>query len=601
MKSKGKKSYILHVLFWSVWLLSFVIVAHYGTLDFTCVLFIGVSAVSYICVFMKTDRMEGEGKRSKRMAATLWFLAVYYAFGLFGRNIFMQQARFEYNIQRVISFCILVPALYPTALGILAVMEKLTRKEYIQNPVKKNRNIGIICGLLILAIDLVLTSGYYPCTMTTDSRTHWRYATGLLPLTDYHPIVFTLLLKGLIALVNAKTPYIYVVFQVITLSAVIGNLTALLSRRGLSQKILIFGTIFFAFCPSTYMLCLLLSKNPLSAILSLEMAVCFAEIIVEPEYYSKKWFWYIKTVLVVSAVFLVRQNNMIIIIPLVLLCVWLMIRHRETGRRFLIILAGAACVIGLMEGVVYRNIEYAHADKSHEVIRPLLAPVGSTLQQNLPLPDGVAETAEKVIALSEWKSRYSRFNSDALTWWKKPRPDYTTVTLSEGFSAYFKMLITYPDIVIKDRMDGMNLVWDIRDSMDTVYRCPEGVLADAEFKDAVLSPEGFPGKVSMAVKSIAESLFRISSDEGILDVFVWKNGIYVYLLLVTAVFLVKHKKKYLLWVAAPGISILLTYVLVLAWQMYFYIWFFPLAVLLLIILSIVEGNKKPVPQVLSGR
>lgn len=595
MKCKEKKSYIRHALFWGVWLLSFVIVAHYGTLDFTCGLFIGLSAVSYICVFMKTGRTDGKGKESKRITAALWLIAACYAFGLFGRNIFMQQARFEYNIQRIISFIILVPALYPTAPGILAVMEKLTRKEYIQNPAKKNRNTGIICGLLILAIDLVLTSGYYPCTMTGDSRTHWRYATGLVPLTDYHPIAFTLLLKGLIALVNAKTPYIYVVFQVTTLSVVIGNLTAFLSRRGLSKKTLIFGTVLFAFCPSTYMLCLYLSKNPLSAIQTLEMAVCFAELIVEPEYYSKKWFWYIKTVLAVSAVFLVRQNNMVIIIPLVLLCGWLMVRHRETGRRFLIILAGAACAIGLMEGVVYRNIEYAHADKSHEIIRPLLAPVGSALQQDLPLPDGVAETVEKVLPLSEWRSRYSQFNSDVLTW-KNPKPKYSAVTLSEGFSVYFRMLATYPDVVIKDRLDGMNLVWDIRDSMDTVYRCPEGVLADAEFKDAVLSPEGLPGKVYMAVKSIAGSLFRISADEGILDVFVWKNGIYVYLLLVTAVFLAKHRKKYLLWAAAPAIFILLTYVLVLGWQMYFYIWFFPLAIVFLMILSVVEGGKCAVKQ-----
>ena len=595
MKSKGEKSYTLPALFWGAWLLSFVIIAHYGTLDFTCGLFMGLSAVSYFCVFMKTHSMDGGGKRSKRMAAALWFIAVCYAFGLFGRSIFMQQARFEYNIQRIVSFCILVPALYPTTPGILAVMEKLTRKEYIHNPVKKNRNTGIICGLLILAVDLLLTSGYYPCTMTWDSVIHWRNATGIVPLTDYHPIAFTLLLKGLIALVNAKTPYIYVVFQVAVLSVVIGNLAAFLSRRGLSQKVLIFGTVIFAFCPSTYMLCLYLSKNPLSAILSLELAVCFAEIIVEPEYYSKKWFWYIKTVLTAAAVFLVRQNNMVIIVPLVLMCVWLMVRHRETGRRFLIVLGGAACIIGLMEGVVIRNIEYTHADKSHETIRPLLASVGSALQQDLPLPEEVTKTAERVLPLSEWKSRYSQFNSDELTW-TIPKPNYSAVRLSEGFSVFFRMLARYPDVVIKDRMDGMNLIWDIRDGMDTVYRCPEGVLAGADFKDEVFLPEGLPGKVNMAVKSIAESLFRISSDEGILDVFVWKNGIYVYLLLVTAVFLAKHKKKYLLWVAAPGISILLTYVLVLAWQMYFYIWFFPLAVLLLIILSIVEGDKKTAAQ-----
>ncbi len=594
MKNKVKeKAFILHALFWTAWLLSFVIAAHYDALDFTNAVFIGVSGFSYICVFMRSDREKGSG--SKRTAAVLWLMAIYYSFGLFGRSIFMQQAQFEHNIQRILGFIILVPVLYPTAPGILAVMERLSRKGYTRNSVKRNRNTGIICGLLALAVGLVLTIGYYPCTMTWDSLVHWRSATGLIPLTDYHPVAFTLLLRGLFSLVNAKTPYIYAVFQVMMLSVVIGNLTAFLSRRGLSQKNLVIGTLVFSFCPSTYMLCLYLSKNPLTAILNLELAVSVAEIIIDPDYYSKRWFWYIKTVLTVSAVFLIRQNNAVIIIPLVLLFVWFMFRDRKTGRRFLIILGGAACVIGLIQGVVYRNTEYAHVDKSHETIRPLLAPVGSAVQQELPLPEDILETAEKVLPLSEWKVRYSRFNSDVLTW-GDPRPNYSEVTLSEGFSIYFRMLARYPDVVIKDRLDGSNLIWDIRGRADNVERCPEGVYAGAEFAGVSLSLEGIPGKVFTAVKQVAESLFRISAEEGVLDVFVWKNGIYVYLLLVTIVFLARHRKTVLLWTAAPSVFILLTYILVIAWQMYFYIWFFPLAVLFLMILSVVEGGRSTVKQ-----
>ena len=76
-----------------------------------------------------------------------------------------------------------------------------------------------------------------------------------------------------------------------------------------------------------------------------------------------------------------------------------------------------------------------------------------------------------------------------------------------------------------------------------------------------------------------------------MDIFIWKNGIYVYLLLVTAVFLFRKKKTRLLWAAMPSVFMLLTYVLVIAWQMYFYIWFFPLSTVMLMIVSIIECSR----------
>lgn len=55
------------------------------------------------------------------------------------------------------------------------------------------------------------------------------------------------------------------------------------------------------------------------------------------------------------------------------------------------------------------------------------------------------------------------------------------------------------------------------------------------------------------IKSIATSLYEISADEDILDIFLWKNGIYVYILLVTALFLFQKKRARLLWAVLPSV------------------------------------------------
>ena len=238
--------------------------------------------------------------------------------------------------------------------------------------------------------------------------------------------------------------------------------------------------------------------------------------------------------------------------------------------------------------MVYRNTDYSHVEKQHETIRPLLAPVGSAIKQELPLPDRIMEIAETVLPIEEWKARYDPFNSDLITW-RDPRPEYAQISLKQAFSTYFLMLRIYPDVVIKDRLDGANLIWDIRAKMDR--RCPIDHNRDVSFRETRIEASGLIGKVYLEIQNLSSSLFKVSSSEDIIDVFIWKNGIYVYLLLVLILFLAETHNSKLLWAIGPSVAILMTYVLVIAWQMYFYIWFFPLSVVLLMIVAVIENQR----------
>lgn len=131
--------------------------------------------------------------------------------------------------------------------------------------------------------------------------------------------------------------------------------------------------------------------------LCLWMVISLLQTIVEPEYYLAKPIWYIKTVIAIAGVYFLRENNMIIIAPLIGFVMWFLLSHKGIGKRILIVVGGVACSVILMTRVVYRTIEYDHADKSHETIRPLIAPVGSAIQQELFLPDDILESVEKSI------------------------------------------------------------------------------------------------------------------------------------------------------------------------------------------------------------
>ena len=586
MMNKARVSSIVYAV---LWILSLIITASHGALD-TGSLFFYLCAGIAALYLLKNRQSVLYGGNKQRRRIIEWITAVYFTFALLGRSFFMKEAGFDLSVLNIAGFIIAVTSLFPITPGILSVFERLSEKQGLNEPGSDNRigriKAGLICGLIVFGIDILLNLSYYPCTMTPDSVTHWRQATGAAAMSDYSPIAFNLLLKGLFSLTGFSTPFIYVVFQTVVLSAIIGDTAAFFYRRGVGIRKLIIGSVVFAIIPSTFMLPLYLSKNPLTGILCLGMAAALLQAITEPEYYLAKPLWHIKTAVLISGVYLTRENNVVIIIPLICFSVWFVFSHKEIGRRILIAAGGTAFVIILMTQGVYRLTEYEHADKSHETVRPLLAPVGSAIQQGLSLPDDIVKTAEKVLPAEEWAERYNPYNSDPVTW-HNPKPKYKDISLREAFRVYFRMLRIYPGVVIRDRLDGMNCVWDIRADMT---RCPVGLREGVSFEEAKL-PDGIIGDTMGSVKSFAASLLEISKKEQIMDIFIWKNGIYVYLLLVTAVFLFRKKRPQLLWAAMPSVFILLTYVLVIAWQMYFYIWFFPLSTVMLMIVSIIECSR----------
>ena len=608
------KQLVLHILYWVAWGIGLILAAHYWILDIVSLVFFFLSAGAWVYGLSVHGREIRERYHTVANRIVLWLIAFYLGFILYGRSIFMVNERISVMPQKVIAFLIIVISLYPVTIGIFGVMDLLSRKGQTkltagrqmvsgnasageragasglsigQSAGQRAVMAGLICGAIVLVVLVILSLASYPCNMTHDSVGHWEEASGA-PLTDYNPLAYTLLMRGLVTLFHANTPYVCCLFQIVLFAVIVGDIACFLRRRGVSLIVLIVGSLIISFCPSTYMLLMYLSKNPLAAILNLWVMVSLIELLTDQERYLRSWIWYVKTILTISMLFLVRQNNMVIAVPILALMVWFVIRYWKAGLRILIVLAGCLCVVGLMEGVVFRQLDYKHIDKPYETVRPLLAPVASAVHQGLELPDDVLETAQKVLPLEEWEARYDPFNSDLITW-ASPMPQYGEVSLGEAFHTYFEMLSLYPDVVIRDRLDGMNLVWDVRAGQ---IRYAEGLQDDLDFKDVKLPETGLAGTVVREVKGLTSQLLQISVEEKLADMFIWKNGIYVYLLFVVVMFLFKNKRASLLWAILPSVFILLTYIFVIGWQMYFYIWFFPLAVVLMAIVGIVESRPE---------
>ena len=223
-----------------------------------------------------------------------------------------------------------------------------------------------------------------------------------------------------------------------------------------------------------------------------------------------------------------------------------------------------------------------------------MAPVGRAFNANVSVPDDAEEAAERVLPKDVWISNYNRFDSDSITY-GTPRPQYGRLSLKEAFRYYLDMLKRYPDLVIEDRLDGMNCVWNVgADGIVGIFRCSTSLEGDVEFRNAKLidNENNVFAKLLIMIKKVTNEFYEFTTRTAIIDVLVWHVGIWIVLLLMSFAYLIKNKIGKMIWAIAPFICMLLTYVLVIGWQMYFYLWFFPLTVFVMLVVIPVIPQRK---------
>ncbi|MBR0092465.1 MAG: hypothetical protein IJP92_12280 [Lachnospiraceae bacterium] len=519
----------------------------------------------------------------KRFVILICLIATYFSFALVGFLLFLEESLIIVTLKRVVVFAAFAVVLVPIIYGTLLVMEKqhlVYGLTGFENDSKDIKRMGLICTVIVFAFSALISVVFYPCLMTGDSKSHWIALSGDYPLTDYSPIIFHLLISFLVRFTDSGTPYPYVIFQILLFSFAIGEMVTIMCRKGVGKKWLILLSVIIAFLPSTFMTLPYLSKNPLAAILNLWVLILLVELLSEPEFYLGQISWFIKTIIFVSGLYLIRQNHVVIALPLTSFCIWFLFKSGvKNSRRILMAMFGVVAVLFIVQRLLYGMIEYTHVEKPHETIRPLMAPVGSALQKNFDVPLDIAEAADRVLDIDEWKKRYNAYNSDPLTW-GDPKPDYGALDLAEGVGIYFKMLSIYPSVVVKDRLDATELIWNIADT-GVIYNIRYANRAYPDFYAAWgLDEDGWlknaVGVFQRFIMMLLKPLIYLS-EQSIIDVFVWRCGIFIVLFMIEIVFLFKNGMGKLLWAMLPSFFILLTYVLVIAWQMYFYLWFFPLA------------------------
>lgn len=529
--------------------------------------------------------------RGKSTVVVVCFVSFYMAFALFGFDLFLSGVFWDLHVKNIVSYLYFAAMSFPIVLLCLEGMER-AKETILKKKMCEHKGKGCkgfqIKAFFVLAIPMIISCIiFYPANMTSDQVDQWIQALGYIPIADAHPAIHTIFLR--LCSKIYPSPVTVTIIQALLLAFVISSILNKCYRKGISARILLGIAALFSVLPNTIAMITSITKNIMFAILLLWTIYLLMEAFDDPVHFFKSPIYIIQSLIVLPSVHLVRHNAFVILPIVALIFIYFTCRYfKSVHFRPIMLLLGVIVSVMVIKGPVYDMFDVVKSE-SGGVLLPPLTPYTVALKFDIELPEDILTFLEKILPKDEFIKRYSPYNSDVFSW-SKPRPDYSSVTTVEGIKYYLKLLYWHPGIVIKDRLDGTNLCWDVFSHSGVRHdRYALGIWGSGSLTDYMENePQTFIPERKVEewvyragnsnVTRLMAKYIQIFNRFAFLNSVLWRNGLYLILMLITGVFALKHNIYRVLVYESIPFFILCTLILVVGWQIYQYYWFFPMSI-----------------------
>jgi len=516
----------------------------------------------------------------------LIIISVCLSFCLFGYRLFLYHDLVEANFRTIVMFCILTVAMIPIVFMIIYCLEVRNFRPIvtIENTETNTLKIWILSAGIQALLLVIIASAFYPGNMTGDSTYQWSVAIGTNELYNYHSPLALIIMR--LCYMIWPNLFSVIIFQILWFVTIVSSILCFFYKKGMSKKMLIFISFLIPFIPTNYMMLTLVTKNTFFSISVLWATYTIIRLIDNTTLFFRNHFLKLQFLISWSIVCLIRPNALICILPISILLILIFAKYYKQLRIYpLVILCSLLLIIGVTNGPIYNLLGVKRAEASFAHYGPIISPLGAAYKYGATLPKDTLDDMEKILPLTEWYSRYNPYDRDRFGW-EVPRPDYSQVQFKTLFKYYFDLLLARPDIVIKDRLDATNIIWNVFD--DPKLGTHRGMVGRNDgsnnisdmpelFLEEDLQTNGLYLTDNVLQKPVL-SFYIATSKLPLFDALLWRNGLYVIVLLCMILYAVSNKYYKLLLSYLSILCILLTYILTLSWQLYQYIWFFPLSV-----------------------
>ena len=559
-----------------------------------------LTVASVWCFNRKSGCMEKY--RTKGSRAAIGIIAVYASLASFAQRFFLNgNTRMHFSLPGL--FYVLSGILWfiPVIWLLLFALEWLSaRPRTLPKPGSRRAwwTLFSVLAVCQLAVLWILWPGGFPA----DAIDQLSQATGLYGINDWHPVMHTLLEKLILTVIPQAGAITAVQMLLFTwlLTAILmighdsgiplrrltflGAVIELLPNQALSASNVLKDFPFtLALLWGLYLLALLAMKKP----------------------QSRKFGFYVCLTVDIFLICTLRHNGVVPGLAVAVLCIVLTLKnHAALKWRPAVSALTAVVLLAVYKGPVFTALGVAPNGMSPYTT--MMCAAGSCINKELPLSEESEQIMEKALPLEDWGEYYSRFVGHDPYYWDRPAGSapykISDITARDAFTVYLEALRKYPDVVIKDRLDGTDILWDVVQPPDSfnarsfsfVSPFPENMLP---LDTSRLDRQDDGSYIKTAVPAKAYYSAANTPINSAADMLLWRTGAYLIAFWVLLLFWSKNRMGRLWWAALPMLANAAGSMLVLYHQSFRYVYFVQVSVLaLLYITTAVKPHWNDEPQ-----
>lgn len=560
-----------------------------------------LTVASVWCFNRKSGCMEKY--RTKGSRAAIGIIAVYASLASFAQRFFLDgNTRMHFSLPGL--FYVLSGILWfiPVIRLLLFALEWLSaRPRTLPKPGSRKKALCILLIALLLCQVFVLWVEW-PGGLPADSVDQLHQALGDYGMSDSHPFLHTLLERAILTVI--PHPGAITAVQLLLFSLVLCAFLMMGYDRGMPLPLLVFLGCFFELMPNQVLSWTNVLKDfPFTLALLWGTYLLLQLVLDTPR--SRKWPFYACLTLDIFLVSLLRHNGAAPAAAMIVLCIVLTVRRYEQVKlRALTAAVLAAVSFGVFKGPVMTALNVAPT-----VLSPyttLFCAVGSCVNKDLPLSEEADAILEKALPLEDWRDYYARYYGHDYYYYQRPAGSVpytpTEVTTAEILRVYGEALCKYPDVILKDRIDGCDVLWDVVQPEDGytaksfcfIYSFDElGQYVNIEdYRDD--SGNLLPYKQNFFTKAY----LRLTGTprNSVVDILLWRTGAYLIAFWVLLLFWRKNGMQRFRSAAVPFLGNLIISVLYVYHQSFRYVYFVQVCVLALLFATVMCRPRPPQPE-----
>ena len=561
-----------------------------------------LTAASFLCFCRKDSCMEKY--RTKGSRAAIGVISVYASLASFAQRFFLDgNTRMHFSLPGL--FYVLSGILWfiPFVWLMLFALEWLSSRP--RTLPKHGSRKKALCVLLIalLLCQVFVLWVEWPGGFPLDAVYQYRQAMGELPLSDDHPVLDTLLMRAVLAII--PHPAALTAVQLLLFSLVLCAFLMMGYDRGVPLPLLVILGCFFALMPNQVLSWTNVLKDfPFTLALLWGTYLLLQLALDTPR--SRKWPFYVCLALDIFLVSLLRHNGAAPAAAMVLLCIVLTVRRYEQVKlRALTAAVLAAVSFGVFKGPVMTALNVAPVSLSP--FTTLFCAVGSCVNKDLPLSEEADAILEKALPLKDWRDYYARYYGHDFYYWGRPEGSVpytpTEVTTPEILRVYGEALCKYPDVILKDRIDGCDILWDVAEPEDSFNAKSFCLVYDRDWMAQYVDMADYYDADDGVLRDYRQNFFtkaylRLTGTprNSVVDILLWRTGAYLIAFWVLLLFWRKNGMQRFRSAAVPFLGNLIISVLYVYHQSFRYVYFVQVCVLALLFATVVCRPRPPQPE-----